>query len=94
MKIFFIGSNGLLSRQPLQALLASHHELCGVGLDSQRASEVVTSPSLAVHDADSIEAIVQSVDCPLVDMRQPAEEIIAQLDPVQADIILVSCYPR
>ena len=93
MNIFFVGSNSILSQRPLQTLLATDHVLCGLGLDRQQSSTVIEQ-QLALHNADSIEAMAWSVNCPVVDMGRPIAQVLAELDRTKADILLVSCYPR
>jgi methionyl-tRNA formyltransferase len=95
LKIFYIGSGGILSQRPIQALLAGDHELCGVGLDPGLARPGAAGDiTLSLHDAASLEPMARSANCPLVDLTRPKDEVLQAIGKLQPDMILVSCYAR
>lgn len=56
--------------------------------------QVDAGRGITLHEADSLEALARSVGCPLIDMGRPMAEVVKELDQMQVDIMLVSCYAR
>jgi len=93
LKIFYIGSAGPLSLQPLNALLNRGHDICGVGVDRQQPPTGQQSLTLlASQEAQSVEVLARAKKVPLVDLSQPLPEVINEVTGMEPDMILVSCY--
>ncbi|MCW8962730.1 MAG: formyltransferase family protein [Gammaproteobacteria bacterium] len=94
MRFFYIGSAGPLSRQPLEYLLSAGFEVCGVGLDPLPPDHTLSSPTLVLHDVDSLDVLARTKDLPVVALTQPLAEVLNAISRLQPDAILVSCYAR
>jgi len=94
LRLFYIGSAGPLSRQPLEYLLSAGLDVCGVGLDPSPSGHTLSSPTLALHDIDSLDVLARTKDLPVVDLTQPLAEVLHEISRLQPDAILVSCYAR
>ena len=95
MKIFYIGSRGALSMQPLQYLLQSEHQVCGVAVATPAAVSAgdVRLP-VSIDDQDSIETLARDADLPVIYPGLSMEESLAAISQLAPDLILVSCYGK
>ena len=95
MKIFYIGSAGPLSLQPLSDLLNTGHDICGVGVDSRLSSSGQPSQTLlAIHEVEAIDTFARVHNIALVDLNRPITEVADEITSMKPDVILVSCYER
>lgn len=97
MRIFYIGSTGPLSLGPLNMLVESEHEVCGLGLDWHEPGNWLEI-SVDIIGGQETNALVSQANkhgIPIIKMQPEAfdscAEQIAELDP---DLILVSCYAQ
>lgn len=88
MKIIYIGSfSSALSLIPLQALIASKHQISALAFDGIESDiNVITS--------NTIQSLALSNSIPLVVLDKDYTGVQSQLSPYQADLIIVSCYSR
>ena len=95
MKVFFIGSSGPLSTLPLEWLLGSSHELCGIGTSQGvLAGQAEGSmPAVIGVNSNPLAAIANEYGIPLLDLRlERLQLLVEQIAALQPDLLLVSCY--
>jgi len=90
MNIFYIGSSGALSLIPFERLLSSGHDISAVGVYKPIATD---NKVIALENASLALAANQS-GIPVIDLSQPASQIIEQCSAYSIDVILMSCYGK
>ncbi len=86
MKILYIGSSTELSLRPFQVLIQSKHQICGLAFDGFSDFTVMDSNSIQSH------AFANSI--PLIKLDENYKKTRVQIETLQPDVILVSCYSR
>ncbi len=95
MRIFLIGSAGPLSVQPLRYLIRSSHNVCGVGVDGGNNTESQQPrETLIMQEAGSLASEAMTDGLPVTDLARPLMDVIAEVQSLCPDIVLVSCYAR
>lgn len=94
MRIFYIGSSGILSLFPFRTLLASNHIICGLGVDwqtpaSQLACKLPVITELRPHPLVNL---AHEHEVAVIDLQQPPEDTTTMLLRLRPDLIVVSCY--
>ena len=87
MKILYIGSSGSLSSTPLRALIKSKHHVCAFAFDQEHSA-------FDVIKSGSIQSLVFENTIPFIKFDKNYTNAVSQIQLVQPDIILVSCYAR
>lgn len=87
MKILFIGSSGSLSLIPLRALIKSRHHICAFAFDQEHSE-------FDVIKSGSIQSLAFENAIPIIKFDKNYTNAVSQIQLVQPDIILVSCYAR
>lgn len=97
MNVFFIGSAGPLSLEPMQWLLSSGHVLCGVGLDWQEPANWSGQGGFTGFNIEhnTLASLARTHHLPLIDLNsRDINEVTARIRALNPDLILVSCYGR
>ena len=95
MKVFYIGSAGPLSLRPLNDLLNTGHDVCGVGVDGRPSSTgQLSQTSLAIQEVEAVDTFARAHNITLVDLSRPITEVADEVTSIKPDVILVSCYER
>ena len=97
MRVFYVGSSGALSTTPLQWLVGSGHEICGIGIDHKQQVNRVGGTLYAVVDGvnNPLAALAHEQQIPLVDLDSSDHAaMVEQVGGLQPDLIVVSCYSR
>jgi methionyl-tRNA formyltransferase len=97
MKIFYIGSDGPLSVQPLLWLLSSKHIVCGLGMDQHQPESSIGQENIPmVHiEHNSLVMLARQHKIPIIDLcGKDSHDVVTSLRTLQPDLVLVSCYAR
>jgi methionyl-tRNA formyltransferase len=95
LKIFYIGSAGPLSLQPLSDLLGMGHDICGVGVGSRLSFSGQPSQALlAIQEVEAIDTFALAHHIPSVNLNRPITEVADEITSMKPDVLLVSCYER
>jgi len=89
MNIIYIGSSGTLSLTPLLSLLGTSHCIKAIIVDN-----CVSDIPVKITDTDSIEFLAFDNNIPLIYLDENFSLSQQKFSSLQADIIIVSCYPR
>ena len=88
MNILFIGSSSLFSLIPLVELWQSNYTVCAVATNeiSDNKFSTVTTGSLQEHSFSN--------SIPLINLNDSTTSVVSQIEIIQPDVILVSCYTK
>jgi methionyl-tRNA formyltransferase len=90
MNILYIGSAGPLSLRPFHSLLASEHNIVATGV----YDPVGFTDSIITLENESLELAATHNKIPLIDLSQPATEVVRRCADYPVDVIVMSCYGR
>lgn len=90
MNILYIGSAGVLSIQPFNALLESGIVVSAVGV----FKPVHFNNKIIALENASLALAANSSDVPVIDLSLPVAEIVSQCERLSISLILMSCYSR
>lgn len=88
MNILFVGSLGVLSLTLLEQLYNSKHTVCAV------ATNDVSNNEFSAIQAGSLQAFTFDNSISLINLNDSISGVIAQVETIIPDVILVSCYTR
>lgn len=95
MRIFYIGSVGPLSLGPLQMLIDSGHEVCGLGMDWHEPGNwlEITLDVVGGRETNALVSLAQKHDIPVINMHcENFSKCSQEIRSLQPQLILVSCY--
>lgn len=90
MNIFYIGSSGALSLVPFKQLLASDYSVSAVGV----YRPLMIEQKIIALENESLALSAQQQQIPVIDLSQPLDDLLDQLNALKIDLILMSCYSR
>lgn len=88
MNIIFIGSSGVLSLTPLAVLLSSSHSVCAI------AANEVNNNAFRTITRGSLQDFSFNHSIPLINLNDSVSSVVSQIEKIQPDVILVSCYGK
>lgn len=90
MNILYIGSSGALSLLPFKKLLTSSYPISAVGI----YQPVEFKNKIIALENESLALAANQHDLPVIDLSQPAAQIVEQCKVLSIDLILMSCYSK
>lgn len=88
MNIIFIGSSGVLSLTPLAVLLSSSHSVCAI------ATNEVNNNAFSAITKGTLQDFSFNHSIPLINLNDSVSSVVSQIEKIQSDVILVSCYDK
>ncbi len=90
MNILYIGSSAALSLIPFKKLLSTGHSIAAVGV----YKPLICEQKIIALENESLALCAQQHAVPVIDLSQPAAELIDLISRLEVDLILMSCYSR
>lgn len=88
MNIIFVGSSGVLSFMPLQALINSKHTVCAIAIDEHRHSDISTINSGTLSSFAFHHSIL------IINLKNDINSVLHDAKKHQPNVIITCCYPR